>query len=73
MNYRNFKVEKSVKMLRVFDKKRKREGKEEEKKRLIKKTYISLSLPYLFLISSPSSPNFIIGNKKYFSNRCKNA
>jgi hypothetical protein len=29
----------------VFDKKRKREGKEEEKKRLKK---ISLSLPYLF-------------------------
>jgi hypothetical protein len=50
----------------VFDKKRKREGKEEEKKRLIKKSFSS-SLPHLFLISSPSSPSFIIGNKKEFS------
>jgi len=46
----------------VFDKKRKREGKEKEKKRLIKKQ-IS---PRLFLISSPSSPSFIIGKKIIF-------
>jgi hypothetical protein len=49
----------------VFDKKRKRQGKEEEKKRLIKKQ-IS---PHLFLISSqysPSSPSFIIGKKRIF-------
>jgi hypothetical protein len=45
----------------VFDKKRKREGKEEEKKRLIKKTNLSSSLLHLFLISSPSLPSFIIG------------
>jgi hypothetical protein len=37
----------------VFDKKRKREGKKEEKKRLIKKQ-IS---PHLFLISSLSFPH----------------
>jgi hypothetical protein len=43
----------------VFDKKRKREGKEEEKKRLKKS-------PHLFLISSPSSPSFIIGKKRIF-------
>jgi hypothetical protein len=54
----------------VFDKKRKREGKEEEKKRLKKSPHLflisSLSLPYLFLISSPSSPSFIIGKKRIF-------
>jgi hypothetical protein len=43
--------------LRVFDKKREREGKEEEKKRLIKKTDFSSSLPHLFLISSLSLPH----------------
>ena len=43
--------------LKVFDKKRKRQGKEEEKKRLIKKQIsphlfliFSLSLPHLYLI-----------------------
>jgi hypothetical protein len=34
----------------VFDKKRKREGKEEEKKRLIKITNSSSSLPHLPLV-----------------------
>ena len=48
----------------MFDKKRKRQGKEEEKKRLIKKQ-IS---PHLFLISSLSLPNFITEIKKEFSN-----
>jgi hypothetical protein len=48
----------------VFDKKRKREGKEKEKKRLIKITNSSSSLPRLFLIFSSSSPSFIIGKKK---------
>jgi hypothetical protein len=38
----------------VFDKKRKREGKEEEKKRLIKITNYSFFLPHLFLVSSSS-------------------
>jgi hypothetical protein len=37
----------------VFDKKRKRKGKEEEKKRLIKKQIY----PHLFLISSLSLPH----------------
>jgi len=49
----------------VFDKKRKREGKEEEKKRLM----IKQISPHLFLISSPSLPSFIVGNKKEFSKR----
>jgi len=49
----------------VFDKKRKRKGKEEEKKRLI----IKQIFPHLFLISAPSSPSFIIENKKEFPNR----
>ena len=56
--------------LKVFDKKRKRQGKDKEKK-VNKKTNHSSSLPHLFLISSPSSPSFIIGNKKEFSNRLK--
>jgi len=49
----------------VFDKKRKRQGKEVEKKRLIKNKQLLLSsssFPYLF----PSPPSFIIGNKKEF-------
>jgi len=45
--------------LRVFNKKRKRKGKEEEKRRLM----IKQISPHLFLISSPSSPSFIIGKK----------
>jgi hypothetical protein len=52
----------------VFDKKRKRQGKEEGKKRLIKKTNLSSSFPHLFLISSSSLPNFITEIKKEFSN-----
>jgi len=34
----------------VFDKKRKRIGKDGEKKRLIKKTNLSLSLPHLHVV-----------------------
>jgi hypothetical protein len=53
----------------VSIKKRKREGKEEEKRRLIKKQIY----PHLFLISSPFSPNFIIGKKREFSNSLKDS
>jgi hypothetical protein len=60
----------------VFDKKRKRQGKEKGKKRLKYLLISSTSFPRLFLVSSfsfpylfPSLPNFIIGNKKEFSNR----
>jgi len=55
--------------IRVFDKKKEKRGKRRGKEKINNKTNISSSLPHLFLISAPSLPSFIIGNKKEFSNR----
>jgi hypothetical protein len=55
----------------VFDKKRKREGKEEEKKRLIKKTNLSSSLPHLFPLFSHLHLVLLL-EKREFSNSLNN-